>query len=118
MQNPMGRIESLAASGTWKVPGTIELIEAHEISVTIELTNGSSVDADQTINIYYSPDAKAINTVAYATWTMTYSAGNRVCKTVPIDPPRHGHLTIEVVNGSSADALSNLAAWYEISDKA
>lgn len=114
MRKPIGRLDSLAASGTWRVPGTIDLINARTLELQIDLTYGASIDADTTINIYHSADGETWNNVAYAAGAITYSAGARRSKTFPIDPPSDGHLMIEVVNGSSADVITKLAAWYTI----
>lgn len=114
MQKPMGRIETIAASGRGQVPGSIPLIRARTLTVTARMTFGASIDADATIEIYYSPDGTNWDTLTYTTYAVTYTSGGTVQQTIIIDPPEHGHIAVKILNGSSADTLTDVVAWYSI----
>ena len=114
MQKPLGRIETIAASGRNQIPGAIPLIRARTLSVTVRMTFGASIDADATIEVYYSPDGENWDTLTYATQAVAFTVSTTVQKTVIIDPPEHGHICIKVLNGSDADTITDVIAWYSI----
>ena len=114
MQKPIGRIETIAASGREQIPGQIPLVRARTLSVTVRMTFGASIDADATAEIFYSPDGNRWDTIYYAHQAITFTAGGTVQKTFIIDPPEHGHLCVKVLNGSTADTITNAVAWYSI----
>jgi len=114
MQKPLGRIESIAASGRSQIPGSIPLVRARTLSVTVRMTFGASIDADAVVEVYYSPDGERWDTLTYATQAVTFTAGGTVQKTFIVDPPEHGHMCIKVLNGSDADTLTDVICWYSI----
>ena len=114
MQKPMGRIETIAASGREQIPGQIPLVRARTLSCTVRMTFGASINANATIEIYYSPDGNKWDSLTYASQAVTFTAGGTVQKTFIIDPPEHGHMIIKVLNGSQADTITNVIGWYSI----
>lgn len=114
MQKPIGRIETLAASGRLQLPGQIPLVRARTVSITVNMTFGSSIDADPTIEVYYSPDGRNFDTYVLTSWGMTYDASATEQITKIIDVPEHGMLIVKVLNGSSADTITNVVWWYSI----
>lgn len=114
MQKPLGRIESIAASGTGIIPGVIPLVRARTLSVTTRLTFGASIDADAVVKVYYSPDGNKWDTYVLTSWAVTYDASATEQITKIIDIPEHGHIQIKVTNGSQADTLTDIIAWYSI----
>jgi len=114
MQKPIGRIETIAASGRNQIPGSIPFVRARTLSITARMTFGASINADATIEIYYSPDCDMWDTIPYATQAVTYTAGGTVQKTFIVDPPEHGHLSIWILNGSDQDTITDIRAWYSI----
>jgi hypothetical protein len=78
------------------------------------MTFGASINADATVDLFYSPDGSNWDTIAYTSWSIAYTAGATVQKTVNVDPPEHGFLKIKVTNGSSADVITAVQAWYSI----
>lgn len=114
MQKPMGRIETIAASAREQIPGAIPFVRARTLSVTVRMTMGASIDADATIELYYSPDGEMWDTLPYAAQGVTYTASGTVQKTFIVDPPEHGHMIIKVLNGSSADTITDIRAWFSI----
>ncbi|MCK5504549.1 MAG: hypothetical protein KAJ10_05275 [Thermodesulfovibrionia bacterium] len=114
MQKPMGRIETIAASGRNQIPGNIPLVRARTLSVTVQMTFGGSIDADATAELYYAPDEDNWDTLTYCTQTITFTAGAFVQKTFIVDPPEHGQMIIKVLNGSQSDTITDIRAWYSI----
>lgn len=111
INQPWFQSASIPASGTLDSPGAIELVRARTLSVTVRLTFGGSIDADTTINVYYSPDGKNWDSIAYTSMTIPYTVSATKQKTIIIDPVEHGAIKISIVNGSSADVLTNVTAW-------
>ena len=114
MKSPWFIISSIAASGNGRSPGTVNLIRTRTLSITTRLTCGASVDANPLIEVYYSPDSDKFDTTAYASWEMTYSAGNTIQLTKTLDMPEHGEFYVKISNQSSADVLTNSQVWYSI----
>ena len=114
MQKPIGRIETIAASSREQIPGTIPFVRARTLSITSRMTFGAGVDADATIELYYSPDGEMWDTLTYATQAVTFTAGGTVQKTFIVDPPEHGHLCIKILNGSGQGTITDIRAWYSI----
>jgi len=114
MQKPIGRIETIAASGREQIPGQIPLVRARTLSCTVRMDMAAGVDANATIEIYYSPDGNNWDTLTYAAQAVVFTAGATVQQTFIIDPPEHGHLIIKVLNGSQADTITNVIGWYSI----
>lgn len=114
MQKPLGRIETIAASGRSQIPGSIPLVRARTLSITARMTFGASIDADATVEVYYSPDGNRWDTLTYATQAVAFTISTTVQKTFIVDPPEHGHICIKVLNGSDADTITDIIAWYSI----
>ena len=114
MQKPLGRIESIAASGTEQVPGVIPLVRARTLSVTTRLTFGQSIDADAVVKLYYSPDGNRWDTYCLTSWGITFDTSETEQITKVLDVPEHGHIQIKVTNGSDQDTVTDIIVWYSI----
>lgn len=114
MEAPFGQINSLAASGSQFLGGIIPLVRARTLSLTIRETCGAAIDTDTTVGLYYSPDGNKWDSIVFTSFTLTFSAGNTIQRTVIIDPPEHGYFQVKVTNGSAADVLTNIKGWYSI----
>ena len=114
MQKPLGRIETIAASGRDQIPGQIPLVRARTLSCTVKMTFGGAIDADATAELYYSPDGNRWDTLTYAAQAIAFTAGGTVQKTFIVDPPEHGHMIVKVLNGSQSDTITDVIAWYSI----
>jgi len=114
MKTPLGILSNIAASGSTFISGVIPLVRARTLSITTRLTCGGSIDADPQMDLFYSPDGQNWDTVAYTTWTMTFTASGTIQKTAIIDPPEHGAFRVKVTNKSAADVLTDVNVWYSI----
>ena len=114
MQKPLGRLESLAVSASGFIPGVIPLVRARTLSITTRLTFGASIDADAVVYIYYSPDGNKWDTYCLTSWGITFDTSATEQITKILDVPEHGHIQIKVTNGSDADTLTDIVAWYSI----
>ena len=114
MKKPWFFTPSVAASGTLHSTGSIDLVKARTVSITVRGTFNASAQSGATLNVYYSPDGNNFDTVPYATEAINLSAGSTVQETVIIDPPEHGWLIAEVVNDSSSYTLTNVKVWYTV----
>lgn len=116
MENPWFIVPSIAASGTVCSPYLLALNKTRTVSLTVKTTFGASIDANATVYVLYSPDGTSVDNTAtpYASFEITYSAGNSRTITKVIDPPEHGYLFVTITNGSSADVLTSTTVWYSI----
>jgi hypothetical protein len=114
MESPFGYIGSIAASGFSLLGGSIPLVRARTVSITIRETCGAAINADTTVSLFYSPDGNNWDTQLYTSFTLTFSAGATIQRTVIIDPPEHGYFAVQVTNGSAADVITNIKGWYSI----
>lgn len=104
----------VAASGTLNSPGSIDLVDARTLSLTVQATFGGSINADTVIDVYYSPDGSNWDSRAYATFALTYEASKTHQVTKFLDIPEHGYIKVKVTNGSAADTLTNVKVWYSL----
>ena len=114
MQKPLGIIDSIAASGSEFIPGVVPFVRARTFSVTIRLNFAAQTSTDAEVYLYYSPDGDRWDTIEYTSWAITASAGNTVQRTVLVDVPEHGHMSIKVTNGDSGDTIDRIICWYSI----
>lgn len=114
MKTPWFKEGSIPASGTLRSPGDFALVRARSASVTIRLTFGASIDADTTVNVYYSPDGTNWDSVVFTSFVIAYTVSTTKQRTIALNVPEHGYMIISVVNGSSADTLTNIVAWYSV----
>ena len=114
MQKPLGRIETIAASGREQIPGTVPLVRARTLSCTVRMTFGAAINANATIEVYYSPDGNNWDNLTYAAQAVVFTAGATRQQSFIIDPPEHGHIIFKVLNGSQADVITNVIGWYSI----
>jgi hypothetical protein len=114
LESPFYEISVIGKSTTSTPSSLIKLFKARTVSLTVRLTCGASLDVNPTVNVYYLPDENNRDTIPYTSFTLTNSAGNTIQRTVLIDPPEHGSFCITITNGSSADSITNVKAWYSV----
>jgi hypothetical protein len=102
------------ASGTANSEGSIVLVRARTLSITVRVTFDGTVNADTTVNLYYSPDGNNWDTTVYTSFIIPFVISTTKQRTRIIDPPEHGYMSVAVVNGSAAGALSSVICWYTI----
>ena len=94
--------------------GSIPLVRARTVSITIRCYFDANADTDLTVYVYYSPDGNNWDTINYATWAIADTASSWVQRTCIIDAPEHGYLRLAIYNGSQAQTCSSISAWYTI----
>jgi hypothetical protein len=114
MEPPWFTQALIAASGVVDSPGVIDLIRARSLSITVEVTFGGSIDTDTDVELFYSPDGTHWDTYAYASFAITFDTSATEQLTKFFNVPEHGFMKIKITNGSSADTLTNLKAWYSM----
>jgi len=114
MQKPLGRIETIAASGRMQIPGVVPLVRARTLSCTVRMDFDGTIDADATIEVYYSPDGNNWDNLTYATQGVAFTINATRQQTFIIDPPEHGHICFKVLNGSQNGVITNVIGWYSI----
>jgi outer membrane usher protein FimD/PapC len=113
MENPFCHIESLAVSGSQE-SSSITLNRTRSLSITVEATFGGSIDADLEIDVLYSPDGNRWDTIEYTSWAIPFTVSTTQRRTVLIEVPEHGHIKLNITNGSSADTVTDINIWKTI----
>ena len=102
-----------AAASIWAT-GTIPLVRARTLSITIRLYFSASMDADATVYIYYSPDGNNWDTIALTSWAIAYTASTTKQVTKIINVPEHGYIWVKITNGSQSYTITTVKMWYTI----
>lgn len=114
MRTPWFNKGYLGIGKTINSDSSIPLVRARTVSITTRMTFDAAADTDVTVYAYYSPDGNNWDTINFATWAVTFGVSATVQRTVIIDPPEHGYLRIALYNGSQAQTISRISAWYTI----
>lgn len=114
MEPPWFTQALIAVSGVVNSPGAIDLIRARSLSITVNVTFDGSVDADTDVELFYSADGNHWDTLAYASFAVTFTVSTTKQITKFFNVPEHGYMKVKVTNGSSAGTLTNLKAWYSL----
>jgi len=107
------RIASIAASSK-AIAGVVNLRYLSKLCVTARVLFASNPDTDTTINLHYSPDGKTFDTIAFGSITVVKSSAAVVQASKLFDVPQTGWMQIEVSNGDTSLAITNVAAWASI----
>jgi len=110
---PLTTVASLAASGTHEC-GLINCRGLKAVTITARATYNASATVAVTANVYYSPDGKNYDTVAFDSKELTVSAGNTIQASKRILTPDTGWLKIILSNGDTSYAATNLRAWASV----
>lgn len=105
---------SIAISGTIASGGAINLVRTRTVSITAKVKFHGSATGDVRVDLYYSPDGKNWDTVAYTTFDIAVSAGVNVQRTAIIDAPEHGYLEVRLVNEDATYATSEYRVWRSV----
>lgn len=105
---------TIAASGSSPSAGTINLVRTRTLSVTASAKFHGSATGDVRVDLFYSPNGNDWDTMAYATFDLTVSQGNRVQKTAVIDPPEHGYMSVTLTNEDATYAVADHKIWYSV----
>ena len=114
MRAPFMTLPSLAASGSFYQSGSIPLVRARTLSLTVRGTFHGSATLGATCYIYYSPNGSKWDTIPYTSFDLTLTAGAAVQRTLPIDTPEHGFASVKIVNNDTVRAITDISAWYTI----
>ena len=114
MRTPWSIIPLLGQGATEYANGSIPLVRARTLTVTARGDFSGGSIADTTMNLLYSPDGNNIDTVAYATIAIPFTAGATVQRTLLCDPPEHGYMMVQFVNTDAVGSVARLKVWYTI----
>jgi len=114
MHTPWFVIGNIPLSTSGNSDGSIPLVRARTLSITVRLTFGGQIDADATVELYYSPDGSNWDTIPYTSFIIPFTISTTKQRTAIIDPPEHGYVRVAIKNNSAADALSIVTCWYTI----
>jgi len=93
----------------------IECDLARTLTVSARCIYNASGTGSALINVYYSPDGKHIDTIAYTYWENTITAGAAVQRTQLIDPPEAGYLIFRVTNQDTVYNITRVKLWINVS---
>lgn len=112
-KTPIGVISSLAASAEG-IAGDVTLYRLETIAVTVRVTYHASATVAVRLKLYFSPDDKNYDTVAYAYFDVDLSAGETVQETKLVDSPEGGNLRVAVENLDAVYAATAISVWVGV----
>lgn len=110
---PIGRIDSLAASGE-RIVGDVTLYRLETFAVTARVTYNASATSGIRVKLYYSPDGDNYDSVAYAYFDVDLTADSTIQETKLVDAPENGHIRVSVENLDGSYAATNISVWASI----
>lgn len=114
MRTPWSIIGLLGQGATEYANGSIPLVRARTLTITVRCDFSGGSIADTTMNLLYSPDGSNLDTVPYATIAIPFTAGATVQRTLLCDPPEHGYMMVQFVNTDAVGSVARLKVWYTI----
>lgn len=108
--SPLMTVASIAASGSAEF-GAINLRGLSAICVTGRVTYNASASGAVTVNLYFSPDGKKWDTIAFGSKALTVSAGDVVQASVIVSVPDSGWLRIVMSNADSTYTATSASVW-------
>lgn len=114
MRTPWDVIGLLGQGATVYAAGSIPLVRARTLTITVQADFSAGSIADTTINLLYSPDGNNLDTTAYATLALPFTASATVQRTLLCDPPEHGYMFVQLVNTDAVGSVSRIKIWYTI----
>ena len=114
MRTPWSRIGLLGQGATVYAKGSIPLVRARTLTITVQADFSAGSIADTTMNLLFSPDGNNLDTVAYATIAIPFTASATVQRTLLCDPPEHGYMFVQFVNTDAVGSVARIKVWYTI----
>ena len=114
MRTPWSIIPLLGQGATEYAAGSIPLVRARTLTITVKGYFSAGSIADTQINLLYSPDGNNLDTVAYANIALPFTAATTVQRTLLCDPPEHGYMFVQLVNDDAVGDVSIIKIWYTI----
>jgi len=114
MRTPWSIIGLLGQGATVYAKGSIPLVRARTLTITVQADFSAGSIADTTMNLLFSPDGNNLDTVAYATIAIPFTASATVQRTLLCDPPEHGYMFVQFVNTDAVGSVARIKVWYTI----
>ena len=114
MRTPWSIIPLLGQGATEYAAGSIPLVRARTLTITVQADFSAGSIADTTMNLLFSPDGNNLDTVAYATIAIPFTASATVQRTLLCDPPEHGYMFVQYVNTDAVGSVARIKVWYTI----
>lgn len=114
MRTPWFNVGNIPVSGVAWAPGSIPLVRARTLSITIRVRFDASHDTDAVVYVYYSPDGNNWDTLCLTSWGITFTAATTKQITKIIDVPEHGYIRYNITNKDASHTMSQLKSWYTI----
>lgn len=111
--SPLGTLSSLDASEE-QVIGDITLVRLETLGVTVRVTYNASATSGVRLKLYFSPDGKNYDTVAYAYFDIDLTAGSTVQETKLVDAPERGHLRVALEDLDATYAATGITVWSSL----
>ena len=114
MRTPWAIIGLLGQGATAYAAGSIPLVRARTLTITVQGDFSAGSIADTTMNLLFSPDGNNLDTVPYATIAIPFTASATVQVTLLCDPPEHGYMFVQLVNTDQVGSVASIKIWYTI----
>lgn len=112
-EKSIGVIGSLAAGATQDI-GFIHPEGSRTLAITCQVTYNASATSGITVKIYYNHEKIGVDTVEFASFVPTLSAGSIVQRTVLIDCPEGGTLLVKVKNDDGTYTATKITVGYSL----
>ena len=104
----VGVIASLLTGVTRDV-GNIRLERARTLAITCRVTYHGSATSGVTVKLYYNQPKTGLDTVPFASFVPTLTAGATVQRTVLVDCPESSNIHVKVKNDDGTHPASDIS---------
>jgi len=108
-------LPSLPANGK-QLMGSVSFLRPRTMTVTTRVTYDAAATSGIRVNLYFSPDGKLFDTIAYTYYDVNFTAGKTVQETKIIDAPEEGYMNFEVENLDTSYAAMDIKLWVRIQE--
>ena len=109
----LGVIASLLTGVTTPI-GNIQIENVRTLAITCRVKYHGSATSGVTVKCYYNHQALGIDTVPFASFVPTLTAGATVQRTVLIDSPEGQEMNIKVTNDDGTHPAGNIEIGYSV----
>lgn len=104
----LGNVSVLGVS-TEESLGIVDCRKVRTVSLTARCTYNASAGSAVQVNCYFSANGKDFDTVAYAQFNITLTAGSTIQETKIYDFPEHGYMEVKVKNLDATYTATNVS---------
>jgi hypothetical protein len=109
-----GEAAVIAASEKYPM-GIVNMGQMRDLVVTSRILFNASATLGARLNMYYSPDGELFDSIPFAYYNITLTAGATVQESAIIDAPSVGYIKMEMENLDSGYSITNAEVYTSFS---